>query len=340
MKYNRKLSTPEEVKKKYPLTEEMNEVIENKMKELKDILSGRQNRLLLIIGPCSADNEESVMDYIFHLKKLQEKVIDKIFIIPRVYTSKPRTMGKGYKGLLHQPNPHEKPDLLEGIVATRKLHLRAIKEAGFICADELLYPEIFAYFDDILGYVVVGARSVENQQHRLTASGIRVPVGMKNPTFGDYSIMLNGVYAAQQAHVFMYRNWEVETEGNPYSHAILRGFSNRHGQQMANYHYKDLVRLCDLYDEYDLKNPAIIVDANHANSKKNPFFQPEIIMDVIKSIRKDPRIEKMVKGFMVESYLEDGAQSIDEDIYGMSVTDACLGWEKTEQFINKLMNIL
>ncbi|MGM9528031.1 MAG: 3-deoxy-7-phosphoheptulonate synthase [Oscillospiraceae bacterium] len=340
MEFERKLSIPMEVKEKYPLTGQISDSVEKTTLELKRIIDGSSNKLLLIIGPCSADNEDSVIDYISRLCPVQEKVKDKILIVPRIYTNKPRTTGDGYKGLLHQPDPNKEPDMFKGIIATRELHMRAVKETGFACADEMLYPENYKYLDDLLAYVSVGARSVENQQHRLTASGIAVPVGMKNPTSGDLSVMMNAILAAQHRHTFIYRGWEVHSHGNPYAHAILRGYTNKHGQHLPNYHYEDLIRLCDFYDERELEHPAVVVDANHSNSNKNPFEQPRIMKDVLHSCKCNDRVSKLVKGFMVESYIEDGAQKIGGGCYGKSITDACLGWEKTERMIYDIAEIL
>ncbi len=340
MEFERKLSIPMEVKEKYPLTGQISDSVEKTTLELKRIIDGSSDKLLLIIGPCSADNEDSVIDYISHLCPVQEKVKDKILIVPRIYTNKPRTTGDGYKGLLHQPDPNKEPDMFKGIIATRELHMRAVKETGFACADEMLYPENYKYLDDLLAYVSVGARSVENQQHRLTASGIAVPVGMKNPTSGDLSVMMNAILAAQHRHTFIYRGWEVHSHGNPYAHAILRGYTNKHGQHLPNYHYEDLIRLCDFYDERELEHPAVVVDANHSNSNKNPFEQPRIMKDVLHSCKCNDRVSKLVKGFMVESYIEDGAQKIGGGCYGKSITDACLGWEKTERMIYDIAEIL
>ena len=333
MIFERKLAIPMEVKEMYPLTADLAAIFEKRDVEIKEILSGKSDKFLLIIGPCSADNEDSVIDYITRLREVQEKVKDKIFIIPRIYTNKPRTTGDGYKGMLHQPDPTEKPDMFKGIVAIRKLHMRAMSETGFSCADEMLYPENHKYLDDMLAYVAVGARSVEDQQHRLTASGIEVPVGMKNPTSGDFSVMLNAITAAQHKHTFIYRGWEAHSQGNPYAHAILRGYMNKHGQSMPNYHFEDLSLVCELYNEKGLSNPAVIIDTNHANSGKNPFEQIRIAKEVLASRKYKDEIRKMVKGFMIESYIEDGAQKIGEGVYGKSITDACLGWEKTERLI-------
>lgn len=333
MIFERKLALPAEVKEMCPLTGKMGQTVEDRRAEINAIFEGREKKLILIIGPCSADNEDSVIDYISRLCPVQEKVKDKILIIPRIYTNKPRTTGEGYKGMLHQPDPNGKSDLFKGIIATRHMHLRSINETGFVSADEMLYPENYQYLDDLLGYVAVGARSVENQQHRLTASGVDVPVGMKNPTSGDYSVMMNAILAAQHPHTFIYRGWEVHSEGNPLTHAILRGSTNKHGNSQQNYHYEDLIRLCDQYDQRDLKNPGVIIDTNHSNSNKHPFEQPRIIMDVLNSARHSERISGLLKGFMIESYIEDGSQKIGEGCYGKSITDPCLGWTKTEKLI-------
>ncbi|MCR4928875.1 MAG: 3-deoxy-7-phosphoheptulonate synthase [Lachnospiraceae bacterium] len=340
LNFIKKLALPAELKEMYPMTGKMGELVENRKAQMESVFSGRSDKLILIIGPCSADNEDSVIDYISRLCPIQEKVADKIIIVPRIYTNKPRTTGEGYKGMLHQPNPNEKSDLFKGIIATRHMHMRAIEETGFACADEMLYPENYQYLDDVLAYVAVGARSVEDQQHRLTASGIDAPVGMKNPTSGDISVMMNGILAAQNAHSFIYRGWEVHSEGNPYAHAILRGYTNKHGESQPNYHFEDLIRLCDAYDERNLTNPAVIIDTNHANSGKNPFEQPRIIKDVLYSTRHDERVKKILKGFMVESYIEDGCQKIGDGVYGKSITDPCLGWEKTEKLIYEIADLL
>ncbi|MCQ2424462.1 MAG: 3-deoxy-7-phosphoheptulonate synthase [Clostridia bacterium] len=307
---------------------------------LRRIFTGEDDRLVLIVGPCSADNEDSVLEYAARLARLQEQVEDKLFLVPRVYTGKPRTSGDGYKGLLHQPNPMEKPDLLRGIITIRELHMRVVRETGFISADEMLYPENYKYLDDVLGYVAVGARSVENQQHRLTASGIEVPTGMKNPTSGDLSVMMNAIHTAQGCHTFIYRGWEAHSHGNPLAHAILRGYVNRHGEMLPNYHYEDLTRLSELYASSLLQNPALIVDASHANSGKDPFEQPRIVSEVLSSCRQNAEIKRLVKGFMIESYLEDGAQPVGGGTFGKSITDACLGWEKTERLILSAADLL
>ena len=338
--FERKLPIPMEVKELYPITAELERLVEKRAAEIKNIFAGKSDKLALIIGPCSADNEDSVIDYISRLRKVQEKVEDKIFIIPRIYTNKPRTTGDGYKGMLHQPDPKEKPDMYKGIVAIRQLHLRALMETGFSCADEMLYPENHRYLSDLLAYVAVGARSVENQQHRLTASGLDLPVGMKNPTSGDISVMMNSITAAQHKHTFIYRGWEVHSQGNPYAHAILRGYVNKHGQSMPNYHYEDLVHLCEEYSKTDLLNPGVIVDTNHANSGKKYLEQVRIAKEVLHSCRHDADVKKIVRGFMIESYIEDGAQKIGECIYGKSITDPCLGWEKTERLILDMADLL
>ena len=340
MNFIKKLALPVEVKEMCPLTGKMGDLVDKKKAELEEVFAGRSGKLILIIGPCSADREDSVIDYISRLCPIQEKVKDKIIIVPRIYTNKPRTTGEGYKGMLHQPDPNEKSDLFKGIIATRHLHMRAIEETGFACADEMLYPENYQYLDDVLAYVAVGARSVEDQQHRLVASGIAAPVGMKNPTSGDISVMMNGILAAQHSHTFIYRGWEVHSEGNPFAHAILRGYTNKHGESQPNYHFEDLIRLCDAYDERDLVNPAVIIDTNHSNSGKNPFEQPRIIKDVLYSTRHDERVKKILKGFMVESYIEDGCQKVDGGVYGKSITDPCLGWEKTERLIYEIADLL
>ncbi len=333
MNFERKLPIPLEVKAQYPLSDKLADIVATRAKEANDIFTGKDDRLVLVIGPCSADNQDSVIDYISRLRKVQDKVSDKIFIIPRIYTNKPRTTGSGYKGMLHQPNPTEKPDMYKGIVAIRELHIRVLNETGFSCADEMLYPENYRYLSDILGYVAVGARSVENQQHRLVSSGLDIPVGMKNPTSGDISVMMNSITAAQHGHTFLYRGWEVHSDGNPLTHAILRGYMNKHGQLMPNYHYEDLVHLAKAYENSSLSNPGVIVDTNHANSGKNYLEQVRIAKEVLHSCKHDTDIKKLVKGFMIESYIEDGAQKIGECVYGKSITDPCLGWEKTERLI-------
>lgn len=333
MDFRRKLPTPQEIKEMYPISDELANLKKANDKEIQDVFTGKSDKFILVIGPCSADREDAVLDYISRLRNVQEKVKDKIVIIPRIYTNKPRTTGDGYKGMLHQPNPNEKPDMLKGLIAIRKLHMKAIEETGFSCADEMLYPENHRYLSDLLSYVAVGARSVENQQHRLTASGLDIPVGMKNPTSGDISVMMNSITAAQHPHTFIYRGWEVESKGNPMAHAILRGYVNKHGQSQPNYHYEDLMFLSDTYAKTSLANPAVIVDANHANSGKKWEQQIRISKEILESTRCSADVRKLVKGLMIESYIEDGCQKAEEGIYGKSITDPCLGWEKTERLI-------
>lgn len=340
MEFKRKLIIPKEIKEMFPVTEEMAALKEQRDAEIKDIIAGRSKKFMLIIGPCSADNEDAVIDYILRLRKVQEKVADKIFIVPRIYTNKPRTTGKGYKGLLHQPDPNMNEDMLKGIIAVRETHIRAVKETGFTCADEMLYPENHRYLSDLLSYVAVGARSVEDQQHRLTASGLDIPVGMKNPTSGDFSVMMNSITAAQSSHTFIYRGWEVTSKGNPYAHAILRGYVNKRGRSLPNYHYEDIITVCDMYHEEGLENPAIIVDTNHANSGKKYLEQIRISKEVLHSMRSNADIGDMVKGLMIESYIEDGCQAIGDGVYGKSITDPCLGWEKSERLIYELAELL
>ena len=338
-RFIRKLPIPMEIKKEFPLSQQVSATRLARVEEMRAILDGRDRRLMLIIGPCSADREDSVMDYVHRLVPVQEQVKDKLLIVPRVYTNKPRTNGAGYKGMLHQPDPSKKPDMLAGIIAIRRLHTRVVEETGFACADEMLYPEDHRYLSDILGYVAVGARSVENQQHRLVASGLDTPVGMKNPTGGDLSVMMNSIYAAMGDHTFLYRGWEVETYGNPYAHAILRGCVNERGESRPNYHYEDLVQLYKLYTERAIKNPACIVDCNHANSGKQYLEQTRIAKEVMHSKRYSADINALVKGLMIESYIQDGSQKITECTYGKSITDACLGWEKTRQLIFDLAEL-
>ncbi len=338
--FKRKLPIPQQIKSRYPLTADLEAVRDRRAEEIRDIFTGKSDKFVLVIGPCSADNREAVLDYISRLAKISEEVSDKLFIIPRIYTNKPRTTGDGYKGMLHQPDPNETPDMLKGIVAIRDLHMTALKDYGFTCADEMLYSDNYRYLSDILAYVAVGARSVENQQHRLTASGIEVPVGMKNPTSGDLSIMMNSITAAQHKHTFIYRGWEVTSAGNPLAHAIMRGYVDYSGRNISNYHYEDLAKLYATYAESGLLNPAVIVDTNHANSGKKYLEQIRIAKDVVYSRNHNDDIRSMVKGLMIESYIEDGAQKIGENIYGKSITDPCLGWEKTSELIYKLADEL
>ena len=333
MNFKRKLPIPKEIKEMYPVSEEGLLAKEKNDREIAKIFTGESDKLLLVIGPCSADREDAVIEYIYRLRKVQDQVADKIVIVPRIYTNKPRTTGVGYKGMLHQPNPNKDSDMLKGLISIRKLHMRALNETGFSCADEMLYPENHRYLNDLLSYVAVGARSVENQGHRLTASGIDIPVGMKNPTSGDLSVMLNSIRAAQGSHTFLYRGWEVESAGNPLSHAILRGYVDERGHSHPNYHYEDLQSLCEIYTEQDFKNPALIVDCNHANSGKKYEQQVRIAKEVLHSTRHSDDIKKLVKGFMIESYLVDGCQKPTDGVYGKSITDPCLGWEKTEKLI-------
>ncbi len=333
MNFKRKLPIPMEIKEMYPLSEACAKIKAENDEEIRKVFAGESDKLALIIGPCSADREDAVIDYISRLRRVQEQVKDKIVIIPRIYTNKPRTTGDGYKGMLHQPDPNESPDMLKGLIAIRKLHMRAIEETGFSCADEMLYPYNHRYLNDILSYVAIGARSVENQEHRLTASGLDIPVGMKNPTGGDISVMMNSITAGQHPHTFIYRGWEVESKGNPLTHAILRGYVNSHGQSLPNYHYEDLIRLCETYAKTNLVNPGVIVDTNHANSGKKWAEQVRIAKEVLHSTRHNDDVKKLVKGFMIESYIEDGAQKPDGCVYGQSITDPCLGWEKTERLI-------
>ena len=341
MNFIRKLPIPMDIKAEFPLSEALAARKAENDKEIADVFSGKSDRLALVIGPCSADREDAVIEYICRLRDLQEKVKDKVLIIPRIYTNKPRTTGDGYKGMLHQPDPTEAPDLLRGIISIRRIHLRALEETGFSCADEMLYPENYRYLSDILSYVAIGARSVENQQHRLTASGLDIPVGLKNPTGGDISVMMNSITAAQHPHAFLYRGWEVQTTGNPLAHAILRGYVDKHGKSHPNYHYEDLRDLYTTYAAAGLQNMGVIVDTNHANSGKDYLAQPRIVKEVLHSCRHCPDVKKMVKGFMIESYLEDGCQKIGTDaVYGKSITDPCLGWEKTERLVLDIADLL
>ena len=333
MHFYRKLPIPKDVKEEYPVTQAMEQVKQQRDEEIKAVFSGKSDKFLLVIGPCSADHRDPVLDYISRLRRVQEQVQDKIIIIPRIYTNKPRTTGEGYKGMLHQPNPDDAPDMFKGILAIRDLHMSALKDYGFTCADEMLYPENHRYLSDLLAYVAVGARSVENQQHRLTASGLAIPVGMKNPTSGDLTVMMNSLKAAHSRHMFIYRGWEVQSEGNPYAHAILRGYLDFAGKCVSNYHYEDLLNLNELYMKSGLQNPSAIVDTNHANSGKQYLEQIRIAKEVVTSRNQNGDIRRLVKGLMIESYIEDGAQGVGEHTYGKSITDPCLGWDKTEKLI-------
>ena len=340
MIFKRKLPIPKEIKEQYPLTAELAQIKARRDKEIADVFTGKSGKMVLIIGPCSADREDAVLEYCERLAKLQEAVSDKLVLIPRVYTNKPRTTGDGYKGLLHQPDPRKTSDMLEGVIAIRRLHTNVLANTGLPTADEMLYPDNYRYLSDLLSYVAVGARSVENQEHRLTSSGIDIPVGMKNPTSGDISVMLNSIMAAQHPHTFIYRGWEVDTTGNPLAHAILRGYVNKHGESMPNYHFEELERLYNAYTAKGLQNMALIVDANHANSGKKYQEQPRICKEVLHSCRHSGEIKSMVKGFMVESYLEPGCQKIGDGVYGKSITDPCLGWEKTVRLVQDIADLI
>ena len=340
MIFKRKLPIPKEIKEQYPLTAELSQVKARRDKEIADVFTGKSGKMVLIIGPCSADREDAVLEYCERLAKLQEAVSDKLVLIPRVYTNKPRTTGDGYKGLLHQPDPRKTSDMLEGVIAIRRLHTNVLANTGLPTADEMLYPDNYRYLSDLLSYVAVGARSVENQEHRLTSSGIDIPVGMKNPTSGDISVMLNSIMAAQHPHTFIYRGWEVDTTGNPLAHAILRGYVNKHGESMPNYHFEELERLYNAYTARGLQNMALIVDANHANSGKKYQEQPRICKEVLHSCRHSGEIKSMVKGFMVESYLEPGCQKIGDGVYGKSITDPCLGWEETIRLVQDIADLV
>jgi len=333
MNFHRKLPIPQEVKEEYPLTERMVAVKAARDESIRAVFDGRSDKFILVIGPCSADHSEPVLEYISRLRRIEEQVSDKIIIIPRIYTNKPRTTGQGYKGMLHQPDPEEKPDMYRGIVAIRELHLAALRDFGLSSADEMLYPANYRYLSDLLSYVAVGARSVENQEHRLVASGIGAPVGMKNPTGGDLGVMMNSIVAAQASHTFIYRGWEVTSEGNPYAHAILRGYVDYAGRSVSNYHYEDLLRVRELYEKLALMNPSVIVDTNHNNSGKKYLEQIRIAKDIVHSRNQNADIKHLVKGLMIESYIEDGAQGTGEHVFGKSITDPCLGWEKTEKLI-------
>ena len=338
--YKKQMISPEKLQELYPLTEEQKMAKEELDAEIRDIITGKSDKFLVIIGPCSADHEDSVCEYLSRLAKIQDMVKDKIRIVPRIYTNKPRTTGEGYKGILHQPDPEKEPDLMEGLIAIRKMHLRSISETGFFAADEMLYPENWPYIKDIISYVAVGARSVEDQQHRMTVSGMDLPVGMKNPTSGDFSVMLNSCIAAQSPHTFLYRGYEVKTDGNPLAHTILRGAVNKHGQSIPNYHYEDLELLHEKYSLLDLENPACIVDANHSNSGKRYYEQPRIVEEVLHSRQVSPAISELVKGVMVESYLLPGSQKINQHEFGKSITDPCLGWDETVRLFDRIADSL
>ncbi len=335
-----KLPSPSEIREQIPLPEAQKQIKAERDRQISNIIRGIDNRFLLIIGPCSADNEDAVCDYINRLVPVQEKVKDKILIIPRIYTNKPRTTGSGYKGIASQPDPEKAPDMVEGLIAMRKMHIRAICETGLTPADEMLYPENWGYVEDLLSYVAIGARSVEDQQHRLTVSGFDVASGMKNPTSGDYSVMFNSVYAAQHPHHFVYRGFEVETSGNPLAHVVLRGAVNKHGNSLQNYHYEDLILLQKMYEARELKNPAAIIDCNHSNSGKQYKEQIRISKEVMHNRTLSPDIRRLVKGLMIESYIEEGNQHIGDGCYGKSITDACLGWEDSERLIYEIAELV
>ena len=339
--FYRKLPIPQDIKSEFPISKKLSELRQKRLDEMSDIFTGKSDKLILVIGPCSADAEAPVLEYVHRLGRLQEEVKDKLMLVPRIYTNKPRTTGEGYKGMLHQPDPNAAPDMLKGIVSIRQLHLKTLADTGLVTADEMLYPENHRYLSDVIGYVAVGARSSENQQHRLVASGIDVPVGMKNPTGGDISVMMNSIKAAQSSHTFLYRGWEVQSKGNPLAHAILRGYVDKRGQSHPNYHFEDLYSLYETYQKSGLTNPALIVDTNHANSGKNYLEQPRIAKEVLHSARYSKEVRSLLKGLMIESYLEDGAQKISEcEIPGKSITDPCLGWEKTEKLVLDIADAL
>ena len=331
--YVRKIPTFQEILREMPLAADLKKVKARRDAEIRDVFERRSDKFLLIIGPCSADNADAVCEYVARLARVQDKVKDQLILIPRIYTNKPRTTGKGYKGMVHQPVPTEEPDLVAGLKAIRKMHLRALKESHLPPADEMLYPANYPYLEDVLSYVAIGARSVENQQHRLTASGLDIPAGMKNPTSGDMTVMLNSIEAGQHPHTFVYHDWEVRTTGNPLTHAVLRGATDESGKNIPNYSYADLTKIAQIYLKRPLKNPTVIVDTNHANSGKDFRRQPAIAMDVLASLRKDTKLKDMVKGLMIESYLVEGAQDASGGVYGKSITDACLGWEDSEKLI-------
>ena len=336
----KKLPTPAEIRNQYPIDTAIQELKAKRDQEIRDVFTGKSDKFLAIIGPCSADNEDAVCDYLLRLRKVQEKIEDKVLIIPRVYTNKPRTTGTGYKGMLHQPDPEKKPDLLAGLVAIRKMHIRVMEETELMPADEMLYPENYWFLADVLSYVAVGARSVEDQQHRLTVSGMDVPAGMKNPTSGDFSVMLNSVVAAQAKQTFIYRNWEVATPGNPLAHTILRGAVNKHGQNIPNYHYEDLMRLVNMYNARDLMNPACVVDANHSNSGKIYQEQIRITKEILHSMKHSSDVKKLIKGVMIESYIEPGCQKVGDGVYGKSITDPCLGWDESEKLLYEIAELV
>lgn len=338
--YIRKLPTPDEIREEFPFPAHLTELKKKRDEEIRKVLTGESNKFLVIIGPCSADNEDSVCDYVSRLARTNEDVKDRLILIPRIYTNKPRTTGEGYKGIVHQPNPEQKPDFLSGLIAMRKMHIRAVEESGLTAADEMLYPENWGYVSDLLSYVAIGARSVEDQQHRIVVSGFDIPAGMKNPTGGDLTVMMNSITAGQHQHDFIANGYEVKTDGNPLTHAILRGSVNRHGNNIPNYHYEDLTRVAYMYEKFQLKNPAVIVDANHSNSGKQWDQQPRIVQEVLHSRSFLPEIKSLVKGIMIESYIEDGNQSIGNGVYGQSITDPCLGWDKSAALLYRMADYI
>lgn len=338
--YIRKLPTPDEIREEFPFPAHLTELKKKRDEEIRKVLTGESNKFLVIIGPCSADNEDSVCDYVSRLARINEDVKDRLILIPRIYTNKPRTTGEGYKGIVHQPNPEQKPDFLSGLIAMRKMHIRAVEESGLTAADEMLYPENWGYVSDLLSYVAIGARSVEDQQHRIVVSGFDIPAGMKNPTGGDLTVMMNSITAGQHQHDFIANGYEVKTDGNPLTHAILRGSVNRHGNNIPNYHYEDLTRVAYMYEKFQLKNPAVIVDANHSNSGKQWDQQPRIVQEVLHSRSFLPEIKSLVKGIMIESYIEDGNQSIGNGVYGQSITDPCLGWDKSAALLYRMADYI
>ena len=340
MKINAELPLPANLKAEYPLPKELAEIKKKRDAEIREIFEGKSDKFVVIVGPCSADNEDSVCDYVSRLARINEDVKDRLILIPRIYTNKPRTTGEGYKGIVHQPNPEQKPDFLSGLIAMRKMHIRAVEESGLTAADEMLYPENWGYVSDLLSYVAIGARSVEDQQHRIVVSGFDIPAGMKNPTSGNLTVMLNSVYASQHPHSFIYRGYEVKTNGNELAHTVLRGATNKHGESTPNYHYEDLKLLYDMYQEKNLRNMACIVDTNHSNSGKKYLEQIRIANEILHSMRHSSEIRSMVKGLMIESYIEDGAQKVGDGVYGKSITDPCLGWEKSEKLVLEIADQL
>ena len=331
--YIQKIPNVQDILNEMPLGEDLRLFKLERDREIIKVIKRESEKFLVIIGPCSADNEDAVCEYTDRLSAMQSKVSKHLILIPRVYTNKPRTTGEGYKGMAHQPNPSGQPDIVEGIMAIRRLHLRILRESSLTAADEMLYPDNYPFLEDLLSYVTIGARSVENQQHRLTVSGLDVPVGMKNPTSGDLNVMLNSVKAAQLPHTFIYNQSEVRTSGNPLAHCILRGATTQHGHHIANYHYEDMMELVQMYLKRDLANPTIIVDTSHSNSGKKFSEQPRIAMEILHSMSRSPALKNVIRGLMIESYLVEGTQGISDGVYGKSITDACLGWEDSEKLV-------